>query len=258
MATFDNTPASPNSVTTVNFTTGAAGQNTVPLSPLSNNAADSETVPVPNFTTGSANVETVPGATLTSDDADANTVTTPNFTASGATVETVPSGSFDNTLANVETVPEATLTSNNADANTVTTPNFTASGATAETVPSGSFDNTAATQIVYAGEVAPYDGGTPPDILTEVNHTVSLSSGTHYGVNCTSRAASIQVNLPDPPSAGQIVEVRDVSGQANTYNITVNPGTKPIDGSTNDIVLNRDYVVLQVVYVSSENTWKVI
>ena len=213
MATFDNTPASPNSVTTVNFTTGAAGQNTVPLSPLSNNAADSETVPVPNFTTGSANVETVPGATLTSDDADANTVTTPNFTASGAT---------------------------------------------AETVPSGSFDNTAATQIVYAGEVAPYDGGTPPDILTEVNHTVSLSSGTHYGVNCTSRAASIQVNLPDPPSAGQIVEVRDVSGQANTYNITVNPGTKPIDGSTNDIVLNRDYVVLQVVYVSSENTWKVI
>lgn len=89
-----------------------------------------------------------------------------------------------------------------------------------------------------------------------VTQAATLVSGYDYFVSVTTRAASVTINLPDPGSDAQIIDIADVSRQAETYPITVNGGTKIIETGATTYTLNVNGAALRLAYTSG--FWKVL
>lgn len=158
-----------------------------------------------------------------------------------------------------------------ADANTVQGFTFDNTAATANTVagvefnnaaPDGidmagmEFDNTPPEAMVLAGEKSPTAPIVPPDPPVSVSHETELSAAQNYRVMVGSRAAPVTVALPDPGGLNQWIEIVDASMQAVAYPITIDPGTKTIDGSGGPKNLNLAGQVLELIYSSSG--WKIL
>ena len=79
-------------------------------------------------------------------------------------------------------------------------------------------------------------------------------SGNGYFVNTTSGV--ITVTLPATPSAGDIVAVADYAGTAATNNITIARNGSNINGSTNDLLIQRNNSGIFLVYVDATQGWK--
>lgn len=93
--------------------------------------------------------------------------------------------------------------------------------------------------------------------VSAVTHPTSLAAGQHYRYLVGTRAAGVTVTLPDPGSTGQMIEVIDASGQAATWPITVQGGTKAIEpGGPTSYVIDRASAVLTLVYTGS--LWKIV
>lgn len=212
-------------------------------------------------------------ATFDNTAADPNTATSTGFNNTGASTKTAAATGFDDTEAEVETAAAAGFVNTGANTktaaaagfddteagtNTESTTGFNNASASQNAANSIGFSNTGAESNVVDGEAAPVSGGTVPNILTTVAHTATLASGTNYAVNVSTRSAPVTVVLPDPPSEHQIIEIRDTSLQASQHAITVDPGTKKIDGSTTDYVLNFSGQVLRLAYLSTLTQWKII
>lgn len=157
-----------------------------------------------------------------------------------ATASSAPTVTFDNSAPSVTTSPAVTF-DNNAPGST--------------TSPTVAFDNNAPEQKVLTGEQAPVAGVTAP-VSTAVAHTFPLVAGTNYFVKVGTRAAPVTINLPDPGSDGQRIEVADLSGQGVTFPITVSAGTKQIEGAGTSYLVNRAYAVLALVY--ADGAWKLV
>jgi hypothetical protein len=119
------------------------------------------------------------------------------------------------------------------------------------------FDNTPATALVLQGEQSPVAGITTPASPTAVSHTATLTAGTNYLVQVGARMAPVSVTLPDPGSLAQRIEIADITGQAATYGITVNAGTKDIEtaGQTT-YTIDRNDAVLVLSYTGTK--WKIL
>ena len=135
---------------------------------------------------------------------------------------------------------------------------WTVNGADSKTPsPNNNWDNNGATNIVLQGEVSPVGGITTPASPTAVPHNTTLVSGTNYLVQVGSRASVVTITLPDPPSLAQRIEIADTSGQAATFNIAVNCGTKQIsDTGSTTYTIDRNFAVLVLSYTGSN--WKVL
>ena len=180
------------------------------------------------------------------------------------TVGSLDIGTEDNVFDN--TAPGA-ATPNNAAAfdNTTPTPvspslsqsfvNATPDGKTPGTA--AAFDNTPATALVLQGETSPVAGITTPASPTAVDHTATLVAGTNYLVQVAARLAPVTINLPNPGSLAQRIEIADISGQGATQAITVNGGTRDIEtaGQTSYII-NRNDAVLALSYTGTK--WKIL
>jgi hypothetical protein len=180
------------------------------------------------------------------------------------TVGILDIGTEDNVFDNT---PPGAATPNNAAAfdNTNTTPVMpnlsqpftpvTPDGKTPGTA--AAFDNTPATALVLQGETSPVAGITTPASPTAVDHTATLVAGTNYLVQVGARLAPVTVTLPDPGSLAQRIEIADITGQAATYAVTVNAGTKDIEtaGQTSYII-NRNDAVLVLSYTGTK--WKIL
>lgn len=228
MATFDNTAADPNTAASTGF---------------SNSGASTKTAAAVGFDHTEAEVETAAAAGFVNTGASSKSPSSAGFSNTGASAQTAAAAGFDDTEAEVETAATA---------------GFTNGPSTSKTVTDWSFDDAGAESNVVDGEVAPVSGGTLPNILTTIAHTTSIVAGTNYAVNVTTRSAPVTITLPDPPSENQIVEIRDASLQAVQHPITVDPGTKKIDGSTADYILNIDGQVLKLAYSSALTQWKIV
>lgn len=119
------------------------------------------------------------------------------------------------------------------------------------------WSDTPPTALVLQGETSPVAGITAPTSPTSVDHTVTLVAGTNYIVQVGARLAPVTVTLPNPGSLAQRIEVVDATGQAATYPITVNAGTRDIEtaGQTS-YVINRNDAVLVLSYTGSK--WKIL
>lgn len=235
MAEFDNTAAGSNNLDFVEYSnTNVLFSN---ISPVSKTPTDN------SFSNTGATSNTPTSVSFVSDEADDNTPTDNSFSNTGATAKSVTDNSFSNTGA-----------TNNTPANQA----FSDSTTGSNTPPSTSFEDDEAEANVVNGEVAPVLGGTIPEVVTSQAHTAPIVAGNNYAVNVITRAANVTITLPDPPSADQIIEIRDASLQAATFRITVDPGTKEIDGSTADYVMNVNGQVLKLAYVAAETSWKII
>lgn len=121
----------------------------------------------------------------------------------------------------------------------------------------GTFTVDPATGIVLQGETSPVNGLTTPASPIGVPHTTTLVAGTNYLVQAGSRASSVTVTLPDPPSLTQRIEIADVSGQAVSFAITVNAGTKVIsDTNSSTYTIDRNFAVLVLSYTGT--AWKIL
>ena len=119
------------------------------------------------------------------------------------------------------------------------------------------FDDTPATALVLQGETSPVAGITTPASPTAVDHTFTLVAGTNYLVQVAARLAPVTINLPNPGSLAQRIEIADISGQGATQAITVNGGTRDIEtaGQTSYII-NRNDAVLVLSYTGTK--WKIL
>jgi len=119
------------------------------------------------------------------------------------------------------------------------------------------FDNTGATALVLQGETSPVAGITTPASPTAVDHTATLVAGTNYLVQVGARLAPVTINLPNPGSLAQRIEIADISGQGATQAITVNGGTRDIEtaGQTS-YTIDRNDAVLVLSYTGTK--WKIL
>lgn len=192
------------------------------------------------------------------------TVGSSAITFSQITVSSLDVGAEDNAFDNT---PPDTKTPSNATAfdNTQPVPvmpslsqsfvNATPDGKTPSL--STAFDNTPATALVLQGETSPVAGITTPASPTAVTHLATLTAGTNYLVQVGARLAPVSITLPDPGSLAQRIEIADITGQAATYAVTVNAGTKDIEtaGQTSYII-DRNDAVLVLSYTGTK--WKIL
>lgn len=192
------------------------------------------------------------------------TVGSSAITFSQITVSSLDVGAEDNAFDNT---PPDTKTPSNATAfdNTQPVPvmpslsqsfvNATPDGKTPSL--STAFDNTPATALVLQGETSPVAGITTPASPTAVTHLATLTAGTNYLVQVGARLAPVTITLPDPGSLAQRIEIADITGQAATYAVTVNAGTKDIEtaGQTSYII-DRNDAVLVLSYTGTK--WKIL
>jgi hypothetical protein len=185
------------------------------------------------------------------------------MTGSGAAGNTVANAAaFDNTSPTPDSSPLAdgwALAANTPpSSNTISVASWDPNPPSPNNVGIGAaFDPTPATNIVLQGEVAPVNGVTTPASPTAVPHGTTLVAGTNYLVQVGSRASVVTITLPDPPSLAQRIEIADTSGQAASFNVAVNCGTKQIsDTGSTTYTIDRNFAVLVLSYTGSN--WKVL
>lgn len=84
---------------------------------------------------------------------------------------------------------------------------------------------------------------------TSVSSTPYVVTGTDYYLGVDSSGGAIAIQLPASPTTGRTFVIKDTTGSAATFNITVSVvgGVKTIDGSTS-FVLNATHIAIQVIY----------
>lgn len=183
-------------------------------------------------------------------------VTVSNFTPSNA-------GAFDNTNPGTFTPSNSTAFDNTVPVASTTPLQNAPIANTGDNADGSNIDlgtnwsDTPPTALVLQGETSPVAGITTPASPSSVDHTATLVAGTNYLVQVGTRLAPVTVTLPNPGSLAQRIEIADISGQAATYPITVNAGTRDIEtaGQTS-YVINRNDAVLAISYTGSK--WKIL
>ncbi len=239
-------------VSAVTFSLATSGNKTV-ANDITNNTGDAAGSKTPAlqeaFTASGAGNKTVSNdvANNTVDAAGSKTTSLEAaWTVSGSTSKTPANDIANNTAdpaSQVGITLDDTWTVNGADSKTPS--------------PNNNWDNNGATNIVLQGEVSPVGGVTTPASPIAVPHGTTLVSGTNYLVQVGSRASVVTITLPDPPSLAQRIEIADTSGQAASFNVAVNGGTKQVsDVGTTTYTIDRNFAVLALSYTGS--AWKIL
>jgi hypothetical protein len=84
----------------------------------------------------------------------------------------------------------------------------------------------------------------------------TATSGEGYFCNTTSSAFT--VTLPSSPTALDIVAFKDYGLTFDTNNLTLDPGSNKIEGSTTDMVVSTEGRSLTLVYLDSTQGWKIV
>ena len=89
-----------------------------------------------------------------------------------------------------------------------------------------------------------------------INNSYNLPSGASSAVLVdNTSSAPVTVTLPPSPVSGQLVIIKDVSGTAFTYPITVSPVTGTIDGFPT-FILSNNYQ--SVTFYYNGTSWSII
>ena len=69
--------------------------------------------------------------------------------------------------------------------------------------------------------------------------TATFDTANGEGYFCNTQAGAFSATLPSSPSAGDIVAIKDYKGTFQNNNLTVARNGSPIDGQSQDLVLNE-------------------
>jgi len=86
--------------------------------------------------------------------------------------------------------------------------------------------------------------------------TFTAANGEGYFAN--TNGGIFTINLPSSPSAGNIIAVKDYLNSFATNNLTIGRGGSPIDGNTENLVLNIDGQSVTLIYVDGTRGWLVV
>ena len=92
--------------------------------------------------------------------------------------------------------------------------------------------------------------------MTVKTANFTATSGSGYLLNTTS--GTFTITLPASPSNGDIIEVKDVSGTADTNAILINPNSLKIDGSTLNKKLHDERGSVALLYTGTTYGWVTI
>jgi hypothetical protein len=81
-------------------------------------------------------------------------------------------------------------------------------------------------------------------------------SGRGYFINTTS--ATQTVTLPASPAIGDTISIVDYASTFATNNVTIDPGSNKIEGSTNDGILSTNDQTHTLVFTDSTQGWKIV
>ena len=87
-----------------------------------------------------------------------------------------------------------------------------------------------------------------------VTTSVTLSTGSTYVILVNSPSAIITITLPATPRDGQVFKIKDVGGQAVTYNITIGGNGNLIDNASSALI-NTSYGALELFYELTLDKW---
>ena len=88
--------------------------------------------------------------------------------------------------------------------------------------------------------------------------TTAFTAVSGEGYFCNTTSAAFTVTLPSSPSALDIVAIKDYALTFDTNNLTIDPGSNKIEGSTIDMVVSTEGRSLTLVYLDSTQGWKVV
>ena len=101
-----------------------------------------------------------------------------------------------------------------------------------------------------------YTYGSASGALTwDTVKTSSFTAVAGYGYLVNTTSSTITVTLPASPSIGQSVVVVDYAGTAATNNITVDPNSLKINGTTGNAIIQTNREGLTLVYIDSTQGW---
>jgi len=83
----------------------------------------------------------------------------------------------------------------------------------------------------------------------EVSGSTTLTENSPYVIFVNS-TTPVTITLPLSPLNGQVLKIKDISGNALSNNITINGNGRNIDGSLN-VVINTDYGAFELIYNNS-------
>ena len=86
--------------------------------------------------------------------------------------------------------------------------------------------------------------------------TFTAANGEGYFANTS--GGIFTINLPSSPSAGNIISVKDYINSFATNNLTIGRGGSPIDGNTENLVLDIDGQSVTLIYVDGTRGWLVV
>jgi hypothetical protein len=117
--------------------------------------------------------------------------------------------------------------------------------------------NSTATNVLVrnpSGEIETRTIGSLNQVNIRVITSNTTTTSTDHVILTTTASSGLTITLISTPVDGQVVVIKDKSGNANVKNITINGGGKNIDGSSS-AVINTNYGAAKLVYSSSENAW---
>lgn len=91
-------------------------------------------------------------------------------------------------------------------------------------------------------------------VATAVNYTTQAGD-TYIGVDSTNK---VTITLATGSYEGQTIIIKDETGNSNSRKITVLPTAPDLIDDKEEIQLAIKYIAIQLVYIASNNQWRII
>ena len=91
---------------------------------------------------------------------------------------------------------------------------------------------------------------------TKVTTGFTAASGIGYFADTSS--GGFTITLPATPSAGNVIAISDYTGTFTTGNLTIGRNSSNINGAASDIVITKNNVTVQLIYVDATEGWRIV
>jgi hypothetical protein len=114
--------------------------------------------------------------------------------------------------------------------------------------------NLNSTDTYTQSEITSFLANKKTEILLSISTNTGLLAGRRYFVTS---ASALTLTLPVNPSVNDQIDILDASGNASTYNITVNRNGNKINGVTGNLIIDSSGTWVSLVYSGSTYGWRV-
>lgn len=138
-----------------------------------------------------------------------------------------------------------------SNSNTVT---LTAAAAAGDIVEVVTITNLNSVNTYTQSEITEYLAVKKTEISAPISANTGLLAGRRYFVTS---ASALTLTLPGTPSVNDQIDIFDASGNASTYNITVNRNGKLINGNAGNFIIDVNGSWYTLVFTGNTYGWKV-